>query len=442
MREIRKLEPSKPQLPKRLRTAAYARVSSGKDAMLQSLSAQVSYFSDYIQRRREWEFIGVYADEALTGTKETRPEFQRLIADCRAGLIDLVVTKSVTRFARNTVTMLEIVRELKLLGVDVFFEKENIHSMSGDGELMLTILASFAQEESLSASENCKWRIKEKFEKGETVGFFSMYGYDFIKGETVINEEQAAVIRQIFDWYIGDGSPAGGMGTAKIAQRLNKRGIPALLGGRWSASRIGDLIKNEKLTGNALLQKWFSTDHLTKKQKVNRGEKPRYFAEGTHTAIIDEATFEEAQQIRQERAAHAKVSDSSKNVYPFTGKILCEHCWKRYKHKKGVGKFYWQCGTFLQEGKAFCPAKQVPEETLMAVTAEVLGLAVFDETIFKNRITEIRIPSDNRLVFIFSDGRIVKREWQDRSRRESWTESMKQQARQRALNQHHGEVTL
>jgi len=437
MRKIKKLEPSMPQLPKRLRTAAYARISSGKDAMLQSLSAQVSYYSNYIQRQRGWEFVGVYADEALPGTKENRPEFQRLIADCRAGLIDLVVTKSITRFARNTVTMLETVRELKLLAVDVFFEKENIHSMSGDGELMLTILASFAQEESLSASENCKWRIQKRFEKGETVGFYGMYGYDFIKGETVINQEQAEVIRQIFDWY------NCGMGMAKIAAQLNENGVLALLGGRWSASRIGDLINNEKLTGNALLQKWFSTDHLTKKQKRNRGEKPRYYAERTHPAIVDTATFEEAQRLRQERAAHAKAGDTSKNVYPFTGKIVCEQCGKHYKRKKGVGKFYWQCTTYLQEGKAFCPAKQVPEETLYDVAAEVLGLSIFDETVFKNKISEIRIPGDNRLVFVFYSGKTVECEWQDRSRRESWTDEMRETARQRmiAINEERRQTT-
>jgi len=154
MRVITKLEPIPPPIPRRKRTAAYARVSSGKDAMLHSLSAQISYCSDYIQRRGEWEHVGVYADEALTGTKDERPEFQRLINDCRDGKIDMVITKSIARFARNTVTMLEVVRELKLLGIDVYFEKENIHSLSGDGEVMLTIPASYAQEESRSISEN------------------------------------------------------------------------------------------------------------------------------------------------------------------------------------------------------------------------------------------------------------------------------------------------
>ena len=161
MRKVKKLEPAVPKLPAKKRVAAYARVSSSKDASLQSLSAQISYYSAYIQRHTGWEYAGVYADEA-TGTKDSRNEFQRLLSDCRAGSIDIIMTKSISRFARNTVDLLETVRDLKELGVGVYFEREKIHSLSADGELMLTILASFAQEESRSVSENCKWRIRKR----------------------------------------------------------------------------------------------------------------------------------------------------------------------------------------------------------------------------------------------------------------------------------------
>ena len=156
-----------PKLEQKKRVAAYARVSSGKDAMLHSLSAQVSYYSNMIQNHEDWLYVGVYADESKTGTRESRADFQRLIADCNAGKIDMVITKSISRFARNTVTLLQTVREFKKLGVDIFFEEQNIHTMSGDGELMMTILASYAQEESCSSSENQKWRIKRNFEKGQ-----------------------------------------------------------------------------------------------------------------------------------------------------------------------------------------------------------------------------------------------------------------------------------
>ena len=171
--------------------------------MLHSLSAQVSYYSSYIQKHREWQYTGVYADEALTGTKDDRADFQRLLTDCRAGLIDLVITKSISRFARNTVTMLETVRELKNLNVDVFFEKESIHSISGDGELMLTILASFAQEESLSVSENCKWRMRDKFKKG-IPNTLEVYGYTISKARFEIVPNEAETVRLIFSEYLSE----------------------------------------------------------------------------------------------------------------------------------------------------------------------------------------------------------------------------------------------
>ena len=183
------------RLPWRKRVAAYARVSSGKDAMLHSLSAQVSYYSEHIQSHPEWEYAGVYVDEALTGTKDNREGFQRLLADCRAGKVDMVLTKSISRFARNTVTLLETVRELKTLGADVYFEEQNIHSLSGDGELMLTILASYAQEESRSVSENCKWRIRKKFQQGIPAN------WRFVRlphqhGEIAVHPVEAEVVRE------------------------------------------------------------------------------------------------------------------------------------------------------------------------------------------------------------------------------------------------------
>ena len=191
--------PVKPTLERLPNVAAYARVSSGKDAMLHSLAAQVSYYSQMIREHPGWRFAGIYADEAMTGTKDTREEFQRLLTDCRAGKIDMVITKSVSRFARNTVTSLETVRELKLLGVDVYFEEQKIHSLSGDGELMLTILSAFAQEESKSASDNQRWRIRKGFEDGELMCLRTMFGYRISKEDGIeIDPEQAQIVREIY----------------------------------------------------------------------------------------------------------------------------------------------------------------------------------------------------------------------------------------------------
>lgn len=214
------------------RTAAYARVSSGKDAMLHSLSAQVSYYNQLIQSNPEWLFCGVYADEALTGTKENRAEFQKLLNRCRRGEIDLILTKSISRFARNTVTLLETVRELKTLGVDVYFEEQRIHSMSSDGELMLSILASYAQEESYSASENKKWQMRKDFEQGK-VGSMRMLGYRRTKsGKLEIVPEEAEIVRMIFLYYLS------GMGKLAIAKKLNEQQICTVRGCAWTTEDV------------------------------------------------------------------------------------------------------------------------------------------------------------------------------------------------------------
>ena len=193
--------PCKPILPAKKKVAAYARVSSGKDAMLHSLSAQVSSYSKLIQSHSDWQYVGVYADEAITGTKAERPNFQRMLDDCRNNLIDMVITKSISRFARNTVTLLETVRELKSLNVDVYFEEQNIHTLSSDGELMLTILASYAQEESRSVSENMKWRVKRNFENGLPWNC-TIFGYRFNSEQFVVYPKESDIVKQIFNDYL------------------------------------------------------------------------------------------------------------------------------------------------------------------------------------------------------------------------------------------------
>ncbi len=338
----------------------------------------------------------------------------------------MIITKSISRFARNTVTLLETVRELKSLGVDVYFEEQNIHSISGDGELMLTILASYAQAESLSASENCKWRVRKRFENGELAGLNFMFGYLIAKGEIEIDPEQAAVVRMIFDDYIG------GMGGGRIAKKLMGMNVATVRGADWNSERVMEILRNEKYTGNALLQKKYVADHLTKKLVRNTGALPQYFAEGTHPAIIDTATFEKAQAVMEERRRRYDAKDTSDNRYPFSGIIRCGNCDKNYKRRVAAGRVAWQCSTFLKNGKAACHAKQIPEPVLYITGAEVLGQKEFDAEIFKKEIAEIRVPEFNKLVFVFRDGHTAEKAWQDRSRRESWTDEMRQAASQRA----------
>ncbi len=430
MREIIKLESKITQPVKRKRVAAYARVSSGKDAMLHSLSAQISYYNSLIGSRGDWELVGIYADEALTGTKDDRPEFQRMLADCRDGKIDMIITKSVTRMARNTLTLLSTARELKELGVDIFFEKENIHTMSSDGELMLTLLASFAQEESRSASENQKWRIRKMFEQGRP-NTGNMLGYRLKDGVLQIIPEEAEIVRQIFADYLA------GMGKTAIAKKLTENGILTRLGFQWTHETVGCVLTNEKYTGNMLLQKKYNLDHISKKTMKNRGELPQYYVENSHEAIVD-ITVLEAVQKEMARRAKKYTGVISKEVYPFTSLMRCVICRKYYRRKiTSAGSKYakpiWICPTFNTYGKEVCSAQQIPESILIAKTSEVLGFDDWDREILLKHIAEIQIPAHNTLVYVFRDGTTQTVHWQNPSRKHSWTEEMKQAARERQL---------
>jgi DNA invertase Pin-like site-specific DNA recombinase len=285
MREISKITPNK--ICRKKRVAAYARVSINSEKLMHSLSSQISYYSEFIQKNPEWTYVGVYADEGITGTlAEKRDEFKRLIADCNAGKIDIILVKSISRFARNTVDLLETVRHLKSLGIEVRFEKENINSLSKDGELMLSILASFAQEESRSISENVKWGTRKRFEQGIPNGRVRLFGYKWQENTLVIVPEEAEVVKRIYREYLNGNSPR------KIAKALNTEGITTRLGCLWSDTTIRGVLTNITYTGNMLLQKTFVDNPITKKRKKNRGELTRYFAENTHEPIIDMKTFE------------------------------------------------------------------------------------------------------------------------------------------------------
>lgn len=405
-------------VPKLKNVAAYARVSSGKDEMLHSLSAQVSYYRELIQSKPGWRFAGVYADEALTGTRDNRENFQRLLSDCRTGKVDMVLTKSISRFARNTVTLLETVRELKGLGIDVFFEEQNIHTMSADGELMLTILASYAQEESRSASENQKWRVKRNFEEGIPWRSF-MLGYRVKDGRFEIVPEEAKIVRRIFTDYLA------GSGFYLIAKQLNEEGILNPSGAAWIPSSIQKLIKNVNYTGNLLLQKTFSENHITKRTRVNKGELPQYFVENAHEAIIEPELFAAVQEEIARRTAKFIKTTEPKKVYPFTGLVECSICGRHYRRKTTAYQAVWICSTFNTRGKKYCPSKQIPETTLERHTALV--------TDDYASVDKIVAAPNNTLIYHLKDGRTVTQHWEDRSRAESWTVEMREAARAKSM---------
>ena len=406
-----------PKLKARKKVAAYVRVSSGKEAMIHSLAAQADYYSNLINMEHEWLFVGIYSDEAITGTKSERQGFQQMLEDCKDGKVDVIITKSISRFARNTVTLLETVRSLKLMGVDVFFEEQNIHTISADGELMLTILASYAQEESRSVSENMKWRIKKNFEEGMPWNG-GMLGYRIGDGQYVVIAEESDVVKRIYAEFLE------GKGTNVIAKGLNEDKIPTRFGERWHPSVIAKILRNYTYTGNLLLQKTFVENHITKKNKINQGELPQYHVEDAHEAIIDMDTFSRVQEEMERRTKKYGHAPKSPKRYPFTGLLVCGNCGKSYRRKVTATQPVWICATYNTQGKKYCDSKQIPESTLAEVTATVASI---------EDIEKIVVYNGNRLEYHLVGGAVIEKRWADRSRSESWTDEMREAVRRRKL---------
>lgn len=425
--------PAKPQEEKIIRVAAYARVSSDKDAAFHSLEAQKAYYEEYIKKHPNWKLVDIYSDNGISGTIINRPEFQRMLEDCRNGKIDLVVTKSITRFARNTVILLETVRELKALDIDVFFEKENMHSISPDGELLLTLLAMYAEEEARSASENQKWRIRKKFENGEPwVG--NMLGYRLIDGKMTIVPEEAEIVRSVFNWYLS------GMGVQAITRKLNSMNVPARYSDYWHSNVILGILHNEKYAGNTLLQKTFRPDFRTKTSKENHGEVRQYYVENSHQAIIDSNTFKAVQSEslrRREKYAFINKRNIKMESNLFTGLMVCGLCGSAYRKRTAHAPYKpeptWICSKFFELGKAACGSQQIPENILVEKTKEVLKTTELNRSLLNERIFRIEVSGHYQLRFFLKDGSAHNVEWKHKSRRDSWTPEMREKARQRAL---------
>lgn len=406
-----------PQLEKKTKVCAYARVSSGKDAMLHSLSAQVSYYNSLIQNTDRWEFVGIYADEAISGTKDTREEFNRMIEDARAGKIDLIITKAISRFARNTMTLLSTIRELNSLGVDVYFEDQGIHSKSSEGEMILTLLASVAQEEARSVSENMKWRIKKNFEEGLPWGAL-LYGYKVVDNKFHIIESEAEVIRLIYKLFLE------GYGKETLARKLNELGYRTRIGALWSDSSVRQILSNYDYTGNLILQKTYRLDYISKKTVVNHGELQKYHVEDSHEPIIDLETWNKVQEEIKRR--NAKIKRKVNPVTsPFKGKIKCGCCGKNFLRKESPYRTFWACSTYQKLGVKACPCKRIDEEELVNII-EQLEIQI-------DSIKEITINNDFTLYILNKDGREFCSKWKVRSRRDSWTPEMREKARQREM---------
>lgn len=377
---------------KKKRVAAYARVSTDNDEQLSSYEARVDYYSKNIKGNPEWDYVDIYSDEGISATStKKRAGFNRMIRDALAGKVDLIVTKSVSRFARNTVDTLSTVRQLKEKGVEVFFEKENIYTMDSKGELLITIMSSLAQEESRSISENVTWGQRKRFADGKvSMPYKRFLGYEQGEnGQPKIVEKEAAVIRLIYKLFLEGKNPYS------IAKDLTVRKI-LTPGGKhnWSSSTVKSILMNEKYKGDALLQKTYTVDFLTKKQKTNEGEIPKYYVENSHPGIISSEVFD---MVQYELEKRKKVKGYKTSGSCFSGKIVCGECGSFYgrkvwhsnsKHRQVI----WQCN-HKYGNRDRCRTPHIYEETIKKAFIKVFNCILNnkDELIqdYKNMILEL-----------------------------------------------------
>ena len=358
------------------RVAAYARVSTDSDEQFTSYEAQIDYYTKFIKQREDWEFVKVYTDEGISGTNIKRREgFNEMVADALNGKIDLIVTKSVSRFARNTVDSLVTVRKLKENGTEVFFEKENIYTFDSKGELLITIMSSLAQEESRSLSENVTWGQRKRFSDGKVrMNYKRFLGYD--KGEDgkpVVNEEEAKIVRLIYKLFLDGKTPRG------ICKELEKMGIPTVSGKpKWSTSTVQSILTNEKYKGDALLQKKFTVDFLTKKMKGNEGEVPQYYVEDSHPPIVTKLLFD---VVQTEIARRQKLGKRYSGNSIYSSKIICGDCGAFYGSKlwHSTDKYktvIYQCNDkFKNEVKCKTPTLTIEEIQNIFIQAYNIAMA-------------------------------------------------------------------
>lgn len=352
------------QFVERLRVAAYCRVSTDSEDQLNSYKSQVLYYTDMIKKNKEWALADIYADEAITGTQiKNREDFQRMINDCMNGQIDMIITKSISRFARNTLDTLKYVRLLKEKNVAVYFEEEKINTLTMDGELLLVILSSVAQQEVENISENVKKGLKMKMQRGELVGFQGCLGYDYHPDDKTItvNEKEAEIVRYIFDRY------AQGAGTTVLARELNEMGHRTKRGNVWTQSGVLGIVRNEKYKGDVRLGKTFTVDPISKRRLDNYGEEDQFYIRNHHEPIISEELFDKVQEILDKRGK-TRVNgvvvpgkrEKFSRQYAFSCMLECAFCGSNLSRRSWHSnsrhhKTIWQCVTGTKKGKKYCP---------------------------------------------------------------------------------------
>ncbi len=376
MKRITKIAENASLGKKKIRVAAYCRVSTASEEQLVSLAAQKAHYENYIKSNDDWEFAGLYYDEGISGTKkEKRDGLLAMVAACERGTIDFVITKSISRFARNTTDCLELVRKLLDLNIYIYFEKENINTGSMESELMLSILSGLAESESVSISENEKWGIKRRFQNGTFIISYPPYGYANVEGKMVIVPEQAEIVKQIF------ADTLAGKSTHAIADELNKRGVATKRGGHWTPGTVNGIIGNEKYTGDVLFQKTYTDSSFNRHQ--NRGEVDQYLMQDHHEAIISREEFERANAVLKQRGrekGNGYDTGRYQNRYGFSGRICCGECGGKYKrrmHYKPSGQYVaWACANHLKD-KESCSQKYITDDALKLAFVTMMNKLVF-----------------------------------------------------------------
>lgn len=407
MKKITKIDSLAQVKSSKLKVAAYARVSTSSEEQLLSLENQKLHYEQRILANSKWEFVEMYFDEGISGTKiDKRDGLKRLLQDCENGKVDFILTKSISRFSRNALDCLEMVRKLIDLNIFIEFEKENINTQTMDGELMLSILSSLAESESRSLSQNTKWSIEKRFQNGTYKIGYPPFGYDWVDGVMVINKEQAVVVRDIFADVLK------GTSTGDIAEKLNQQGVTTKRRKTWHGTTIRGIIKNEKYIGDALFGKTFTDDSF--KRKVNRGDKNQYFMEGHHSAIIDKETFEQAQQMLVQNAKSKNIvqdDDKYQNRYSFSGVLKCGECggiFKRRIQSKNKNEKYvaWACTTHLKD-KHSCSMKFIKDEQIkLAFITMMNKLVFFHQILLKPLLADVRSTTytvDNTQIVVLDD---------------------------------------
>ena len=352
------ISPISKQGVQKVRVAPYCRVSSSSADQLNSYARQIEVYTKLVGSKKEWELVDIFADEGISGMKvNNRPDFQRLIRMCELHQIDLVITKSVSRFARNVKEALQYVRKLKHLGVGVMFEKEGINTLSLGDEMLLNTFTAIAQEESKAISQNQRLSIVKRMEMGEYVDSNAPYGFRLVNKKLEVYEHEAEIVREIFEMYLN------GMSTQEIAAVLTARGIPTKNGKeKWKSTKVSYMLSNERYIGDCQYQKTYRDTTVPFKQSKNRGEEDMYYATGTHEGIVDKETYDKVQDLLRKRKSQFNKA-TAQNIYPLTSRIRCSECGSFYHRKVRSGGIKWLCSKHEEDAKA-CDSFYYSEERI------------------------------------------------------------------------------